>query len=309
MSDTAPNRMAKLATTKAASGGQDDALVGALVSSSQTASAFLFEDSSGESRNFEKSSPAGFYQLAICLQAHNGSLVQNGNFVRRGSIPRGGVNLYHAGEHIAVTTQGPWEMLVLFLKEELISEVYEQADLPEAASAVPALLNPRFAVDPVVLDASTRIAFLIRETGPFSTLRMDLAAQEAAIRLLSAHPSLHSAVEKVSGKGLAKWQLTRAYEVMNDSQVSRLSLAEIASAAGCSPSHFSRAFKASTGLPPFEWLLQRKIDRAKDLLREKGRPLSQIALEVGFAAQPQFTTAFHRLTGMTPGLWRKIKLQ
>lgn len=76
-----------------------------------------------------------------------------------------------------------------------------------------------------------------------------------------------------------------------------------------SPTHFSRAFKQSMGVPPFAWLLGRRIERAKDLLADPRVPLADVALAVGFAAQPQFTTAFRRVTGTTPGAWRRERLR
>ena len=82
----------------------------------------------------------------------------------------------------------------------------------------------------------------------------------------------------------------------------------LAGIAGCSPTHFSRAFKQSTGRPPFQWLLERRIERAQGLLADTRIPLAEVALAVGFAAQPQFTTAFRRLTGTPPGAWRRERL-
>lgn len=111
-----------------------------------------------------------------------------------------------------------------------------------------------------------------------------------------------------SGGGLAPWQLKRACDALMAQIDENVGLADLAAIVGCSPTHFSRAFKQSTGLPPFAWLLHRRIERAQDLLRESRLPLAQVALAVGFSAQPQFTTAFKRATGMTPGAWRRERL-
>ena len=86
-----------------------------------------------------------------------------------------------------------------------------------------------------------------------------------------------------------------------------VSLAEIANAVGLSETHFSRAFKQSTGCAPFAWLLQQRVEHAKALLVDVRAPLAQVALAVGFSAQPAFTTAFRRITGVTPGAWRRAR--
>lgn len=83
------------------------------------------------------------------------------------------------------------------------------------------------------------------------------------------------------------------------------SIAEIARACGLSPDHFSRAFKASTGLAPSQWLQLRRIDRAKSLLRSTRTGLSEIALACGFSDQSHLSRVFARHVGTTPGAWRR----
>ena len=109
--------------------------------------------------------------------------------------------------------------------------------------------------------------------------------------------------------GLSPRQLTRVLEAMKAHLGGDVSLITLATVAGVSPTHFSRAFKQSTGKPPFRWLLERRIQRAMELMRTSSLPLAQIALAVGFAAQPQFSTAFLRVTGETPRKWRSSYAQ
>lgn len=113
---------------------------------------------------------------------------------------------------------------------------------------------------------------------------------------------------QVTRGGLAPWQLRRVCDAMEAQIDADIGLDMLAEIAGCSQSHFSRAFKQSAGMSPFRWLLERRIDRAKALLSDPRQGLAEIALAVGFAAQPQFTTAFRRATGTTPGHWRRQRL-
>ncbi len=80
----------------------------------------------------------------------------------------------------------------------------------------------------------------------------------------------------------------------------KLSLEEVAQAAGLSRYHFLRVFKRETGLSPHLFRTMRRIDRAKRLLRE-GRCLSEVALTVGFSDQSHFSNTFRKYTGATPG--------
>ena len=145
------------------------------------------------------------------------------------------------------------------------------------------------------------------DRGDISRLYIEGLATAVAARLMSAYSSA-SPLSKERG-GLADWQLKRSCDAMAARLDGDIGLDELAEIAGCSPTHFSRAFKKSMGLPPFHWLKERRIDRAKELLANPSFSLAAIALELGFSAQPQFTTAFGRATGTTPGQWRRERLR
>ncbi len=74
---------------------------------------------------------------------------------------------------------------------------------------------------------------------------------------------------------------------------------------GLSPSHFARAFKQTSGLPPHGWLVERRIQRAKEALLGGCEPLAHIALAIGFSDQPHFTRVFSNRVGVSPGVWRR----
>jgi len=107
--------------------------------------------------------------------------------------------------------------------------------------------------------------------------------------------------------GLAPWQEKRAKDFMLERLDSELSLVEVAEVCGLSSNYFARAFKQSTGLPPYRWLLRQRVERAKDFLTHTSDTLSDIALACGFADQSHFTRVFSRITGVNPGSWRKIR--
>jgi AraC family transcriptional regulator len=93
----------------------------------------------------------------------------------------------------------------------------------------------------------------------------------------------------------------RAQLFITDHLAHDLTLAEIAAAVNLSPFHFSRVFKQHTGLSPYQFLLQQRIERAKQLLLRAQHSISAVALEVGFYDQSHFSLHFKRLCRMTPG--------
>jgi AraC-like DNA-binding protein len=68
--------------------------------------------------------------------------------------------------------------------------------------------------------------------------------------------------------------------------------------------HFARAFKQSLGVPPHRYLIQRRIARAAEIVKTTDKPLSEVALDVGFSDQSHFTRLFVRVTGETPRAFR-----
>ena len=81
---------------------------------------------------------------------------------------------------------------------------------------------------------------------------------------------------------------------------SPVTLAELADLANLSAFHFARLFIQSVGIPPYQYVLQRKIQRAKYLLRQDGAPISAISDALGFSSLSSFVTAFRRAVGCTP---------
>jgi AraC family transcriptional regulator len=104
--------------------------------------------------------------------------------------------------------------------------------------------------------------------------------------------------------GLAPWQLRRVRDMIDANLEGEISLARLAGDCGLSVSHFTRAFSRSTGMPPHRWLIQRRLEHAKRLMRTTRDPLAEIALQCGFSDQSHFTRSFAAAIGTTPGRWR-----
>jgi AraC-like DNA-binding protein len=82
-------------------------------------------------------------------------------------------------------------------------------------------------------------------------------------------------------------------------------LAEIARECDLSASHFARSFKTSFGVSAHQWLIQHRIDFAKQLMSQTGMSLTEISIRSGFNDQAAFTNAFRQLVAVSPGRWRR----
>lgn len=84
-----------------------------------------------------------------------------------------------------------------------------------------------------------------------------------------------------------------------------ISLVDMALVAGYSPDHFAKLFKVSFGVSPHRYLLSRRVERAKALLRQPRLSIAEVAVSCGFASQPHLNEVFKRMTGITPGAFRR----
>jgi len=100
--------------------------------------------------------------------------------------------------------------------------------------------------------------------------------------------------------GIPPRRLARVIEHIRNNLDTTLAVGVLCRIAEMSQSHFSKLFKLSTGLTPHQFVLQERINRSKELLRQGDAKLVDIALGVGFENQAHFTTVFGNLVGMTP---------
>ncbi len=103
---------------------------------------------------------------------------------------------------------------------------------------------------------------------------------------------------------LPSQRIRRVLEYIEANLDTELTLAELAGIACLSPCHFSRSFKDAVGFGPQRYTVQRRVERAKALLRLGEKSLAEVAAMLGFADQSHFTAAFRRETGTTPGRFR-----
>lgn len=124
-------------------------------------------------------------------------------------------------------------------------------------------------------------------------------AAAMAVHLVSRYSQREIEIRDNRG-GLAPYQLRRAREFVEAHLSENVGLAEIAAAAGLSPFHFARSFKASTGLTPHQFLVKCRLERARELLLSRDHSISEVALLAGFCDQSHLSAHFKRLYGATP---------
>jgi AraC family transcriptional regulator len=142
------------------------------------------------------------------------------------------------------------------------------------------------------------------EDFPSGYLFVDGVATALASYLLRRY-SVASPTERNFAGGMAPSTLRRCVEFLEAHLEGDLRLSDLAREAGVSTSHFLRSFRQSTGKTPYQFLLHRRVQRARLLMRDRRAPLTEVALATGFADQHHLARVFRRITGVTPSSYRR----
>lgn len=154
--------------------------------------------------------------------------------------------------------------------------------------------------DPVIWHLGREMRGELRRHRELDTGYLNSVAVVLARHLLSTYAS----AVRLSTGGLPRYKLRRAVDYINDNMVEDIGFRDIAAHLKMSAYHFARMFKQATGKSPHHYIMCRRMERAKTLLANAGLPISDVAFEVGYKSQSHFTTAFGRLTGVTPAVFR-----
>lgn len=100
-------------------------------------------------------------------------------------------------------------------------------------------------------------------------------------------------------------QVQRLVAFVEDHLAENITLTRLARLVGCSTAHFGRIFKQTFGRTPYNYVLERRVERAKLLLRDHQYSIAEVAVVSGFGSQAHLHTAFKARTGVTPGSYRK----
>jgi len=158
--------------------------------------------------------------------------------------------------------------------------------------------------DPVVWETAAKLKSAIENGQTKRTLY--LAALSSVLALELSRPK-HETVRdsSVNRGGLASWQKRTIVSYIEEHLGDQIGLSALARLARLSQHHFCRAFKHSFGIPPHQYHLQRRIERAKVLLADPKESVTDIALTLGYSQISSFSVAFRKLTGWTPTKYRR----
>lgn len=160
--------------------------------------------------------------------------------------------------------------------------------------------------DPVISHLGAALLPALERPEQANRLFVEHIALALNVHLAENYADLRKVAARARG-GLPTWQMRRITELLMTRLDGDVSLDELARECGLSRSHFARAFKVTTGSPVHRWLLDKRLERAEDLLLRTTLSLSEISTVLGFADQSHFTRAFATRAGATPAVFRRVR--
>lgn len=187
-------------------------------------------------------------------------------------------------------------ILMLNLGHELLSHHALELLDTDQYEILPHLI----AQDALIYQIGLKLKELLNNYGSDSRLYAESAATFLAVHLLQNYSIQKTSIREYTG-GLPPQQLKQVIDYIEDNLAEDISVNAIANYLGISRYHFCRSFKQSTGLSPHQYVIQQRIERAKQLLRRGKLSIAETAIACGFNHQSHLHRHFKRLTGVTPG--------
>lgn len=187
------------------------------------------------------------------------------------------------------------------LSPALIAKAAEEAfDFDPARVHFPVRYYDRSS--PEVIGALAALRHELVTGGPGGRLCAESLANVLIVQLIRQMSSRHALTAVIRGSGgrLARHALREVEEYIQAHLDQNIALADLAAVAHLSEFHFARLFKRTTGLPPHQFVIRQRVERAKRLIAAGRLSLAQIAVDVGFSDQSQLNRHFKRLVGVTP---------
>ena len=211
------------------------------------------------------------------------------------SVP-GGLGIYPACLSQTFSWDEEVEFFNLFLEPSFLAQVGYDLFGSDRLELIPNL-TPLF--DPLIQQIGLALKTSLEIDGENSNLYADSMAYALVVHLLSRYSTQVPQI-KISRSGFTQQQWKQVVDYIDANLNRNISLAELATLLQFSPYHFSHVFKNSIGIPPHQYLIRCRVERAKQLLILDHLSIAAVAQTVGFASQGHFTYHFKRLVGVTP---------
>lgn len=217
-------------------------------------------------------------------------------------VPRGGIHMHPGGVPFSVRLYGVLNTVHVYLRRSVIEEIAVDLVAGDPARVeIPVTITDQ---DRTLENLMKAVHFALEEKDSATTIYIDYLA-----RALAAHLVRRYSGSKLKGASprAVRPDIARALDYMRSNIDQSISLADLAETVGRSPSYLSRQFREQLGKAPHAYLIEMRLDMARELLEQTNDCIAAIALDCGFSHQEHLTRLFRRKFNTTPGAWRRSR--
>ena len=268
-------------------------------------------DKRTEPRVLKSTESSKHFAIAIALKVNRFTFVSDGKLCFKGAARPGSLQITSPNQNVRFDPEGTTDVMHSHMSVELLQNFYASLDLKGDPSAI-SLVCPNYTEDRFLgrLARALLLAVPLRNAGNraylYNQLYIDTLGLALVAHLVGHYSNRISEEPSKNSPELAIRPFRRAMEFIEENLNVNFTLADLAKIAGLSPSYFAAAFRNASGVAPHAYVLERRVARAKELLRNTEIPLVEIALLLGFANQSHFSTVFRRFHGSSPSHYRRI---
>jgi AraC family transcriptional regulator len=224
----------------------------------------------------------------------------DGRLYHRRPEDSGEILIVPAGVSNATVWTGEAKFLRLTISPQFLREVVHESIDPDRVQPIPQVGT----VDPLIHQIGLSLKADIEAGYPTGKIFGESAATMLVARLLQQH-SVRTPKLASDEDGLSSYTLRQVLDYVRSHLSQDLSIIDLAQVVGMSPYYFMRMFKKSMHVTARQYVIQTRIDRAKELLRSRELSIADIALQCGFTSQSHFTNVFRQSIGIAPGAYQR----
>ncbi len=213
----------------------------------------------------------------------------------------GSTNLIDLNVHHVANLREPFDSLLMYVSRASLQQLSESEGLPEVESLN--LAPGRLVDDSVIANLGATLLPALEQPERANRVFLEHVAIALQVHLVHQYGGVRPAAPRRGA--LSPEDERRVKDLLMSRIDGDVSIAALASECGLSRSHFIRAFKASTGRPPYRWLAERRLLAARELLVGSKLSIAEITRRLGYVNQSHLTRAFAKAYGVTPGALRR----
>jgi len=243
------------------------------------------------------------HHIGVLLGPWHGERWINGRH-RSEMAPRGSLSIIPAGVPFASRWQNRSQAIVLAVAPSLLGRVAHEVVACDRVELSFCWSNEG---DPFISQVLHQLKADTEAGHPIDPIYGESLAAALVAHLLKHYATLPPTFPIHSGR-MPRYRLLPVLEYIDAHLQNSISLQELADVAGMSQFYFCRIFRQTVGVAPFQYVRQKRIEKAKHLLKQRHLSILEVGLQCGFTSPSHFTRQFHQTVGVTPTAYRNAFL-